>query len=192
VFRDFSSGVLGCNHTILLLSRSKIEGVIGCTHTCGILQLVDGAIVVGVSSCRVGAAARVALLASLSFSSAAAWARPILLAPSSAPSSATCRASHLGGLPHGPGRQDSSRRHLVLDTLRGGKSGRSVTMANTLEGARRADTWLKDKGVEFTVVQQQQATGKCRDSAGIILPCMKGNTYMHASMHKYIHAYIFT
>lgn len=35
----------------------------------------------------------------------------------------------------------------------------------TLAGADRADKWLNERGVQFSIVQQEQATGKCRDSA---------------------------
>ncbi len=38
-------------------------------------------------------------------------------------------------------------------------------MAASLAGASRADAWLRERGVEFSIVEQEQATAKCRDSA---------------------------
>jgi len=38
-------------------------------------------------------------------------------------------------------------------------------MEASLAGASRADAWLRERGVEFSTVEQEQATAKCRDSA---------------------------
>lgn len=41
----------------------------------------------------------------------------------------------------------------------------SVESKTNLPGCARADAWLRDRNIEFAVIQQEQATGKCRDSA---------------------------
>ena len=41
----------------------------------------------------------------------------------------------------------------------------SSSGSSVLEGADAADEWLQLKGVEFELIEQTQATGKCRDSA---------------------------
>jgi len=95
---------------------------------------------------------RVALLASLSLS-ASAWSTGVVVRSS-------CRGD--------PRRFCCTSLRLLL---RGGsESGRTFvtrTMATdeVLAGSTRADTWLRDKGVQFSSVQQEQATGRCRDSA---------------------------
>jgi prolyl-tRNA editing enzyme YbaK/EbsC (Cys-tRNA(Pro) deacylase) len=100
-------------------------------------------------------ALRVAVLASLSLSSTA-WC---LVAWTPA-ATATHQVVH---------RFPQSLRQL----LRGG--GFAGTRMSTLppgggscallKGSRRADKWLRDNSIEFSIVQQDQATGKCRDSA---------------------------
>ena len=41
----------------------------------------------------------------------------------------------------------------------------SAASSAKLPGCARADVWLRDRSIEFTIVQQEQATEKCRDSA---------------------------
>ena len=91
-------------------------------------------------------ALRVALFASLSLSSAAAWA--------SGPPAA---------------QQHGAARRLCRARLRlsggGERHAGTRAMAASLAGASRADAWLQARGVEFSIIEQEQATGKCRDSA---------------------------
>ena len=54
----------------------------------------------------------------------------------------------------------------LFPPLRGGGTlvRTAVTMCDPLKGAT-ADKWLQSSGVDFEIIEQKKATGKCRDSA---------------------------
>ena len=99
--------------------------------------------VIGVGACMLRAAAGLTLL-----SVAVAWS--------------VLPARRLGALAQPWGRR--ARGLWLVAGLRGGFGGCRMGLEK-LHGSERADAWLRERDIPFKVIQQEQATGKCRDSA---------------------------